>query len=195
MRAPAPPLHKPQHQTPTPAEPTPIFNPAEPDTDMHSPQPPALSLTSEGPLKQRHSRLRPSVSAQTLVEKDESLSITDEEGSSQARWRIAETIPPVAFYSTPGGFVTGGYARELVLKGLLRRDEIEPADLEREVEPADLETEQSPTKVDIRQINLQDEMFPQSTPDIDEGIDANRCGSGVAGHLGEGWTKPPPLLF
>ena len=115
MRAPAPPQHKPQHQPPTPAEPTPISNPAEPDPDMHSPQPPAPSLTSEGLLTQRHSRLRPSVSAQTLVKKDESLSITDEEGSSQSRWRIAETIPPLAFYSTPGGLVTGGYARESVL--------------------------------------------------------------------------------
>ena len=78
---------------------------------------------------------------------------------------------------------------------MLRRDEIEPVDLEREVEPVDLETKQSPTMVDKRQINLQDEMFPQSTPDIDECIDSNPDGSGMAGHPGEGWTKPPPLLF
>ena len=140
---------------------------------MSNPQLPAILLTPEDLPTQRHSRVRRSLSVQTLVETDEVLLIMEEESGFQSRHQIEEATPHEGFHRAPHGSISKSPEQRQPHQSL--RHTFRGID---EIDPRDYDDKHPSADVDVREIYA--ERF-----DV---VDNTEAG-------GASWPRPPPLLF
>lgn len=133
----------------------------------------AILLTPEGLLTQRHSRIRRSLSVQTLVETDEVLSIMEADSGFQSRHQIEEATPHEGFHRAPHGLIPKSPEQRQPHQSL--RQTFRGGD---EIDPRDYDDKHPSANVDVRGIYA--ERF-----DV---VDNTEAG-------GTSWPRPPPLLF